>query len=640
MARLDTTPVVLNGTGVHVRIADNLILDHDDIILRAGEHVGLVGRNGVGKSTLLKVLAGRETFFTGEISRRRGLRTSYLPQEVELLPEETIREAVLDGAREWLELLHLYEQLPHESREATRIEARLQAADAWDLQPRLARLTTFLGTPPLERTVGTLSGGEKRRVALCRALISNPELLLLDEPTNHLDTETIEWLENWLVGFPGTLLFVTHDRAFLDRVSTRILELAWGHLHSYPGGYDNFLQQKAQREADAEVQEHRRLSFIRREAAWIHRGPKARGTKSRSRIQRYEAAVNREELKRERDVAMILPEPAPLGNIVVSLQHITVSRGGKVLFRDLSFDFEPGSRLGIVGRNGLGKTSLLNVILGRLAPDNGRVRVGQRTRFNYADQQRVLLNNEKTVFDEVGEGKDFVSLGNHRITLWAYLKRFLFSDDEIHTKVGQLSGGERSRIVLAKILKRGGNFLILDEPTNDLDLSTLRVLEEALASFPGCVVVVSHDRYFLNRVCTGILAFEGDALVHYRPGDYDEYAAKRRRPAGQGPGNRKPRPPGRKANPSRTPARKPTYKEQLEWERIEETILEAEARVADLETRFSDPEFFRKYGADAASLTARLEQERKRVAELYARWEELEAIRHGGGESSSDDESG
>ena len=620
--------MTLAGTGLHIHIADTLILDQQDILLKHGDRVGLVGRNGVGKSTLLRVLAGRETFFTGEISQRRGLRTSYLPQEVELAATHTIREVVLDGARVWLDMLHTFEQLPHDSRQAAQLEAQLHVVDAWNLQTRLAQLTTSLGTPPLDRTVGSLSGGEKRRVALCRALISKPELLLLDEPTNHLDTETIEWVESYLCRFSGTVLFVTHDRAFLDNVSTRILEMGWGRLHSYDGNYADFLHRKAEREAGEEVQEKRRLSFIRREAEWIHRGPKARGTKSYSRIRRFEDAVSRDSLQREQDVELVIPTAPRLGNVVVTLDNVTVELGGRVLLQDFSYDFEPGSRLGIVGCNGLGKTTLLKVILGDLKPQSGTVRVGECTQFNCADQHRTLLGGGRTVFEEVGEGREFVSLGAQRIGLWAYLKRFLFTDDEINTHVDQLSGGERSRVVLAKILQRGGNFLILDEPTNDLDLSTLRVLEDGLVDFGGCVVVVSHDRYFLDRVCTGILAFEGNHVVRYQPGNYSYYAAKRQerlRDAAPATTER-----GDATSSSRSPAAKPrklTYREQQELDAIEENILAAEASVAQLEGHFSAPDFFRKHGQNAAQMTAELAQQREAVARLYARWEELEAIR-------------
>lgn len=617
---------MLTARSLHIHIADKILLDHEDFLLREGERVGLVGRNGIGKTTLLRVLAGEEHFFTGDLSFRPNLRVAYLAQEARFRPGQTVEQAVLEGAHYWLDVRRRYESLPHDAAEAHRLEAELQAADAWDLRPRLERLLTDLKAPPPDRCVDNLSGGEKRRVALCRTLIGDPGLLLLDEPTNHLDTATIEWIEETLRRRRCTVLFITHDRAFLDNVCTRIVEMAFGHLYSHHGNYRDYVRGKAKREAEAEVQEQRRLSFIRREADWIGRGPKARGTKSRARIQRYQDAVEQPALRREQNVDLIIPAPPRLGNLVLSLENVGIAFGETPLFQDFSHDFEPGERLGIVGANGLGKTSLLRVILGQLTPWRGRVRVGECTRFNYADQHRELLDGEKMVFEEVGEGKEYVELGAQRITLWAYLKRFLFTDEEIHTRVDQLSGGERNRVVLAKILRRGGNFLVLDEPTNDLDLSTLRVLEEALVSFGGCVVVVSHDRFFLNRVCTGILGFEGNGKLHYEPGDYDYYAAKRAaRKKEECPVES--RPASRSTRPARPRPRKLTYREQQELDGMEENILAAEQEVAELEALFSQPNFFAEHGPRAAELKAELEEKMRRVESLYARWEELESLK-------------
>jgi ATP-binding cassette subfamily F protein uup len=574
--------VALTAQSLHIHLADKLILDHEDIVLREGERVALIGRNGTGKSTVLKVLAGVESFFTGELTRRRGLRAAYLPQEVALTDGETVRENILDGAAEVRELLHQYEgRSPGDAKATAVLEARIELLGGWLLEQRLEELSSALRTPPLDRMAGTLSGGEKRRVGLCRTLIGQPDLLLLDEPTNHLDTETIEWLETYLNRTRCTCLFVTHDRAFLDRVATRVLELSGGHVYSSEGNYSSFLKNKAKREELDEQRETKRLSFIRRELDWIRRGPKARGTKSRDRIQRFEAAANQTALEREQDIDLIVPPAPRLANRVVEIKDLAVRLGERTLIQNFSFSFEPGMRLGVVGRNGAGKTTLLRAILGELPPTSGQIVVGPRTEFNYADQHRVVLHDDKTVFEEIGEGNDFVMLGNQKVTIWTYLKRFLFVDDEINTLVGQLSGGERSRLVLAKILLRGGNFLLLDEPTNDLDLSTLRILEEGLDAFGGCVVVVSHDRFFLNRVCTGILGFEEDGEIHYEPGDYDYFARKRaenQAPASADAAEKA------KPIPARTKprVRKLKWSEERELEAMEETIIDAEGEVERL----------------------------------------------------------
>lgn len=626
--------VVLTATQLHVHIADTVLVDNQDFLLHAGERVGLIGRNGCGKSTLLKILAGQEHFYTGEVALTKGIRAAYLPQEVDLTPGKTVRENVLEGASDILSLLDLYEH-PTGNVDVHELELKITARDGWNLETRLATLLSSLSAPDADRLVDDLSGGEKRRVGLCRALIDYPELLLLDEPTNHLDAETIAWLENAILKSNGTILYVTHDRAFLDRTSTKILELHHGQLYHYEGNYSDFLLKKAERESEAELLEEKRLAFIRQEIDWIRRAPSARGTKQQARVQRFEAAYNQEALRRSQDVSMIIPPPAPTGNVILELNDVSLSLGGKLLFSDLSLAFEPGMKLGIVGRNGLGKTSLLKVMQGVLAPDSGNVRIGERTQFNYADQHRMTLNNEKTVYEEIGEGNDFVLFDGRKLNIWSYLKGYLFQDDEINTKVGQLSGGERNRLVLAKNLKVGGNFLILDEPTNDLDLPTLRILEEALIGFGGCVVIVSHDRYFLDRVCSHILAFEGDGETFFQPGGWTYYAQKRaERDAARRSAEVAAQ---REAQTERDEASKPTaarrlkFNEQRELEAIEETIMEAEFAVSELENMFMSPDFHSKYGQQTRELSEQLESARQEVERLYARWEELEAIKSGNG---------
>ena len=631
MADPESNPVVLSATGLSANIGDRILLDHQEFLLREGERVGLVGRNGAGKSSLLRILSGRDHFYSGEIAQKRTLRAVYLPQAIELDAEKSIRENILSGAADTLELIRQYESHDAKRRpsEVEALEREIAARDGWNLEVRLQELATSLSVPELDRLAGELSGGEKRRVALCKTLIDRPELLLLDEPTNHLDTETIEWLEDYLNRQRGTCLFVTHDRYFLDRVCTRILELQNGVLYSYPGNYTEFLRQKTIREEVAQQNEEKRLAFIRREIDWIRRGPQARGTKSWSRIQRFNDAVNAAPPPVERDVELLMPEPAKFGDIIARLTNVSLERGGRMLFENVSMNFTSGMRLGILGRNGLGKTSMLKLLLGELQPTKGEVRIGERVEMNYIDQHRTSLDDSKTVVEDIGEGNDFVMFGNRKVSVWTYLRRFLFQDEEITTKVGELSGGERNRLLLAKVLKKGGNFLLLDEPTNDLDLSTLQILEESLMNFTGCVAVVSHDRYFLNRVCTDILAFEGENKVVFQHGDYQYYLEKReqRRQAALAVEAAKAKAVQQK---TATPAPKPqkvrlTWKEQRELEGMEEAILEAETKVSDLEAIFADPNFHVKYGTRTAELTAQLDAAKAEVEAKYARWEELSA---------------
>jgi ATP-binding cassette subfamily F protein uup len=607
-----------------VRFGNQVVLDRATATILEGERVGLVGRNGSGKSTFLQIAAGMMKPDAGELNQRRDLVVGYMPQMFELDETATVHANILAGAQRILDLIAEYETAPAASARSGILLGEIEHFDGWNLEHRIKSLITNLHAPDSDRVVSSLSGGEKRRVALCRALLARPDFLILDEPTNHLDTGSIEWLEDFLARYTGTCLFVTHDRYFLDRVATRVLELSRGKFHSYEGNYTDYLIARAERQAVEEMQERKRQKFLKRELAWVRKAPRARRTKSVDRVERYFEMAGQEAAEGELDVDLIIPPAPKLANRVIELHEVAMELGGRVLFENVSLNVAAGERLGIVGRNGLGKSTLLKIILGKLEPTSGAVEIGARTEINYIDQDRLLLDDGKTVWEEVGEGSEYVRLGEENITLRAYLRRFLFSEERINTKIYQLSGGERSRVLLAKIIKRGGNVLILDEPTNDLDLGTLRLLEEALVAFGGSVIVVSHDRYFLNRVCTSILAFEGDGVVSYNVGNYDYYLEKRalagvadpgpfkRSDAGlTDPGSKKPKP------------RKLKYKEERELEGMESAILAAEKEVARIEALFADPDFYLKHAADFSRSEADLRHARDEVARLYARWAEL-----------------
>jgi len=620
------TPVIASAAQLVVRYGTQTVLDGATLGIHAGERIGLVGRNGSGKTTFLQIAAGVLEPDGGILSRQRDLVTGYMPQVFGLDDTASVHDSIRAGAQHVLGLIAEYERAPAESARSVELLDRINHFDGWTIENRIDALISNLHAPAADRIVGTLSGGERRRVALCRALISQPDLLILDEPTNHLDTGSIEWLEGFLARYAGTCLFVTHDRYFLDRVATRIVELSRGRFFSYEGNYTDYLLSRAERQAAEEVQEAKRQKFLKRELAWVRSGVQARRTKSVERMNRYFEMAAQEAPEAELDVDLIIPPAPKLANRVITLKEIGIELGDRWLVRDLSLDLAAGERLGIVGRNGLGKTTLLRVMLGELAPTRGSVEIGARTEINSIDQNRLQLDDQKTVYEEVGGMSEVVKLGDETISVRSYLRRFLFTEDRINTKIAQLSGGERSRILLAKILKRGGNMLVLDEPTNDLDLGTLRLLEEALAAFAGCVIVVSHDRYFLNRVCTSILAFEGDGVVNHWVGNYDYYVEKRAEQDAHAAAFERPRAPVRKAVAPSQP-RKLSWKEGRELETIEQTILAAEAEVARLESLFAKPDFYAAHGHEAQALTAQLDAARAEVPRLYARWEALEQLR-------------
>jgi ATP-binding cassette subfamily F protein uup len=620
---------IIAATEIVVRHGERTILDNITLGIQEGERLGLVGRNGCGKTTFLRILAGSQTPDSGEVTRQRHLAVSYLPQDFMLDATKNVYGNVRDGAQHVLDLITEFEGLPHDSKRHEELEQRILALDGWNVDRRIEIALAHLNCPPGERNIESLSGGEKRRVAMARAVVSQPDFLILDEPTNHLDPESIEWLAEYLENFHGTFLIVTHDRYFLDRTVSRMIELADGKFFSHDGNYTDYLLAKAERqEADAVI-EHKRQMFLKKELAWVRQGPRAQRSKQKNRFERYYDEAAQDGPAVEEDMELVIPPPPQLGNRTVEVTGLGMELGGKKLFSGFSFTFENGRRVGVCGRNGLGKSTLLRIIIGQLQPAEGTVKTGQLTKFNYVDQGRLQLNEENTVMDEVAEGREFVQWGESKISVRAYLKRFLFADDRILTEVRKLSGGERSRLLLARILKNGGNFLILDEPTNDLDLPTLRVLEEALIAFPGVVCVVSHDRYFLNRVCTDILAFEGDGKIHHSVGDYDYYLEKKQRAASKsaparGEFNIAPAKP---AAPAPAKPRKMSFKETRELEGMEAAIHAVEAEIVRIENLFAAPDFHRTHAKQTDQLVADLAAAKENLSKLFSRWEELEAIK-------------
>ena len=628
MSEAAQNDAVLSASSLSIAFGSRPLLDGGTIAILEGERVGVVGRNGCGKSTFLKIAAAAQAPDSGQVTLRRGLLIGYLPQDFELEDQLSVHEAVMKGAAAVQSLLAEYDLAPADSSRAADLLQRIEQLDGWELESRAKAILSHLNAPEPSRIVGTLSGGEKRRVALCRALIARPDLLVLDEPTNHLDTESIQWLEDFLAKYRGTCLFVTHDRYFLDRVSTRIVEITQGKFISFQGNYTDFLIAQMHRESVAEHAEHRREKFLRRELEWVRRAPSARRTKSIDRVERYFEMASAGPPEKLGDVDIILPPPKELGNRVISIRNVSYSIEQRVLISKLTLEIPPNARIGVVGRNGVGKTTLLRLLTGELQPTSGTIELGARTELNVVDQHRLQIDPSRTVWDEVGEGKETVKLGEETLSLRAYLRRFLFTEDRIGQAISQLSGGERSRVLLSKILKRGGNVLLLDEPTNDLDLSTLRLLEEALIQFKGTIVLVSHDRYFMNRVCTHTLALNGDGSIQFDVGNYEEFILRRAKMESSAKLQGKPPTQGLPAIQIRSArAAKLTWKEERELEGIDQTILQAESKLAELEAILSDPVFYKERASEAQSVQVECENQRGKIASLYERWEALEQKR-------------
>jgi ATP-binding cassette ChvD family protein len=505
-----------------------------------GAKIGVIGLNGSGKSSLLKILAGVDQEFQGKTAVSPGFTIGFLEQEPQLDPEKTVREIVEQGVQPIVDLLRQFDEINDKFAEPMtdeamadlleqqgKVQEKLDATQAWDLDSRLELAMDALRCPPQETKVSILSGGEKRRVALCRLLLQKPDILLLDEPTNHLDAESVAWLEQHIQKYEGTVIAVTHDRYFLDNVAGWILELDRGHGIPWQGNYSSWLEQKRTRLQQEEKTETQRQKTLERELEWIRMSPKGRHAKGKARINSYEVLLSQETEKQAQDLEIYIPPGPRLGQVVIEAKGLKKAYGDRLLFEDLDFRLPPGGIVGVIGPNGAGKTTLFRLITNQEKPDAGAIRLGETVKLAYVDQSRDTLNAEKTVWQEISDDLETISLGSRQVNSRAYVARFNFSGSDQQKKVGNLSGGERNRVHLAKMLKREANVLLLDEPTNDLDVNTLRALEEALENFAGCAVIISHDRWFLDRIATHILAFEGDSHVNWFEGNYSDYEADR-----------------------------------------------------------------------------------------------------------------
>jgi len=511
-----------------------------------GAKIGVLGLNGSGKSSLLRIMAGVDKDYNGEASLSAGYTVGYLEQEPLLDSEKTVKAVVEEGMQEIVDIVNEYNEIsgkfaePMSDDEMNKLlerqgelQEKIEKQNAWDIESRLEMAMDALRCPPGDTPIKVISGGEKRRVALCRLLLQKPDILLLDEPTNHLDAETVAWLEHHLQQYAGTVIAVTHDRYFLDNVAGWILELDRGMGVPWKGNYSSWLEQKQNRLAQGEKSETERQKTLQRELEWIHMSTKGRHAKAKARINAYESLLNQDSVKQEKDLELYIPPGPRLGNVVIEVEDVSKAYGGRLLFEGMSFSLPAGGIVGIIGPNGAGKTTLFKMITGMEKPDSGTLKIGDTVKLAYVDQERDTLDPGKTIWEIISGGRDTIQLGNHEVNSRAYVARFNFSGSDQQKKVNVISGGERNRVHLACMLKGGANVLLLDEPTNDLDVNTMRALEEALDHFGGCAVIISHDRWFLDRIATHILAFEGDSTVKWFEGNFSEYEADRKKRLGK-----------------------------------------------------------------------------------------------------------
>ena len=645
-ARLSRPMPILDAANLRKVVADRTLLDDVTLTIRRGEKVGLVGQNGSGKSSLARILAGIDEVDGGRISRRRESTVGYLAQEPVFPPGQSVRDVVLASLTEWNRLRHRFEELTEalggtsDVDEQTRLAAEqaevgeaLEREGGWEREHEAEATVGHLGIDDPDRLVDSLSGGEARRVALAQLLVAAPDFAILDEPTNHLDLSTIEWLEEFLRDrYAGAILLISHDRTVLDAVTTRTLEIHDGQVESYDGGYARYLVAKAERAAHAERTWRNTQNFLRREVEWLRRAPKARGTKQKARISRAETALEETAPQAERQAELKMHSER-LGKTILELSGVGLTREGKHLVDGLDLALRPGDRIGIVGPNGCGKTTLLLALLEQLEPSAGTIVRGANTKIGYLDQARTELDGNDTVLEAAVGRSTEIAIGEETLSAGAYLERFLFDRKQQRVKVAQLSGGERARVCLARLLSQKCNLLLLDEPTNDLDVMTLSALESMLLDFGGSLLLVSHDRWLLDRVTTGILAFSGEGSADYFVGGFADYRERRAREERVAPA--RPETPKRADSVTEAPtpveskprARKLTHAERRELDGMMEAIEAAEEGVAEVQARLADPETYQGDGADVATLREQLEAAEAEALKLTERWEELEALK-------------
>ncbi|MFW6057458.1 MAG: ABC-F family ATP-binding cassette domain-containing protein [Persicimonas sp.] len=634
---------VLNVQNLSMTFGTDVIFDDVDFAIDDGEKVALLGPNGIGKTTLFRILIGRYEADSGEIALRNGARIAHLAQETAIDPQATPRELVAKAVRPLRDAIEAYEELSAQIEHADDLDEaiarqeelrqRIESLGGWDGQRRIDEVLERLGLADhIDATMQRLSGGQRRRVALARALLESPDLLLMDEPTNHLDPDTVEWLEDWLRGFPGGVLLITHDRYFLEQIADRIIEVAHDGLHSHPGTYQEYKDRKEHRTEVRRKTKEREKKLLDQELDWLERGVKARGRASKSRAKEIERARNKRPRNTQRDVDIVMSNGPSLGVEILSARGIYKSYGDTQILENVNISVATGDKIGILGPNGCGKSTLLDILVGRDHLDAGIIEVGEHTRIGYLAQTGMKMDVDEPVYDAFSDS-DYVWIGDTRHHKRDFLGRFLFDKKMLKTPVKTLSGGQLRRLKLARVIAQNANLLILDEPTNDLDIATLRALEDALVEFKGCILVVSHDRYFLNRVCNSICAFEDGNLVRYY-GDYDDYREQRdakieRARSSNAPSpRRQKRPP--KSKPEPTPSNKSkglSWDEKQRLETIQADIEAAEADKAEIEAALADPDLYANRTDEIEGLNARLRDVSTRLEELYEEWESLEMRR-------------
>lgn len=630
-----SAPTILSAQTVSKQFGAQAVLDGVSVSLHEGERLGLIGRNGAGKSTLLKILAGILAPDEGLVTRRQGIRVGYLAQTCSLDPAVAAGQVLEDAGREIRALLAEYHEitprLDHAGNEAERraltarhdeLEHHLHISGAWDLDAEIKRISTALRLPAGDRLVGTLSGGEQRRLDLAYTLLQRPDVLLLDEPTNQIDTGSAEWIEQFLAGYSGACILVTHDRYFLELIAERIVEIEFSRVFSFPGNYADFVEYKLQLKGVEERTEAGRQGVLRRELEWLRRGPKARTTKQKARINRYDVVEGQGPPPAHKQFHFEVPVPPRLPRRVLEAENISFAYGDRSLFQGLTFHLLKGMRVGLAGPNGAGKTTLLRVLMGELESTEGAIFRGELTQFLYVDQTHEEVDPKESIIEFVSDGARYLEVNGRRIYVPAYLEQLLYDRETIMMAMGKLSGGERNRVELAKKFLRGGNVLVLDEPTNDLDLDTLRVLEETVLDFEGCAFIVSHDRYFLNRLCTHIIVFQDEGPLVFMAGNYDDYLLYLEKMAREKTAARMEPKPVAAPRPNRPQPL--TYNEKRELERMESEIHASESRVEEIEGEMGAAGFYEQPYAEVQKVLASLQEAKDIVERLYHRWQELE----------------